>query len=296
MSHRPDPFDALSALGQTRPTSAAQERMRAGAWARVETPERRGLGRILVLVAAAAAALALAIGFGAGTLDAPQSEATGPRAQQIQIGAHRVTAQATAVLEILSADPNAAVVRLDAGRADFDIEPLNGGFFRIEAPWARVEVIGTRFSVVAGPDCTEVSVREGTVRVTGADRVVALTAHERARFCTASDAGAPGQALVITENEADVDLEPVAAVAGEALVHGALDRIGRGVSLDVAAQDLEHYLQRWPEGLFAEEAMFHAALLAHRRGSADARKLAKRFVDRFPGSRRVEGLRPILAP
>ncbi len=299
MSHTPDPLDALANLGQAQPTSAARERIRAGAWAQIQTPQRNRVPWVAALAASVSCAAAVFFWPAANTTRTIQ-----PRPELVSIGNHQISKDPGTTMTVVNPDPQATVVRLEAGRAEFAIEPLDGGFFKIQAPRARVEVIGTKFTVDVGLDCTEIRVSEGKVRVTGQDRVLALTANEQARFCASfADAGASVSTSANTANAGrpeTVPEVPVAAVApevgvaGEALIHGALDRIGRGVALDAAAGDLEHYLERWPDGLFVEEAMFHAALLAQRRKAADARDLAQRFQKRFPGSRRVERLREAL--
>src|SRR5690606_34496484 len=90
-----------------------------------------------------------------------------------------------ASLRVEGADSLLTELRLLAGEATFEVEPLGPGEgFRVRTDEVLVEVVGTRFTVRAQERCSEVLVAQGRVRVStvrGAGRILGVGAEER--FC-----------------------------------------------------------------------------------------------------------------
>jgi transmembrane sensor len=79
----------------------------------------------------------------------------------------RVELARGARLQTLGNDGEAVTLRLDRGRAAFDVTPGGPRSWVVEAGLARVEVVGTRFTVERGSEQVEVTVERGAVRVVG---------------------------------------------------------------------------------------------------------------------------------
>jgi len=264
--------DPLAALRDARPAPSVEHRIVEGAMARAAGPQRRTWSLALAGVAVAAAAVLLTFalrpaGEPPGAL-APAVDAPTPvvRTETPQMR-YQVTEGADAVFRVETPVPNQTVVHLSAGTASFAVEPVPpGGFFAVETPHGRVEVVGTRFSVTVGERCTRVAVTEGKVRVRREADAVLVPAGETREICR----GGP---------------------AGEAVMRAALQDLAGGRTAAARAR-LEGYLAAWPDGLFAEEALFHLALLARREGDAQAAAAATtRYLTRFPSGHRADRLR-----
>ncbi len=216
---------------------------------------------------------------GGGLAPAPIAvHASGADAAEVALGAHRVHLAPESRVELTRVPgPDVDIdvdVALAAGSAEFAVAPLAAGHgFRVATDTVLVEVVGTRFTVVITDDCTAVAVTEGVVRVTPASGDAAeLTAGARHTYCPA----AAGDG----------------AVAGERWVREALVLASEKRDAARATILLERYLTHHERGVFAEDAMFHLSLLYHQQGrSDDARRLARHFAERFPGTRRAERLR-----
>lgn len=68
----------------------------------------------------------------------------------------------------LASTPNEFAVLLERGRVDVEVTPGGPRRWIVEAKWARIEVVGTRFSVEREAERVRVNVREGVVVVRGA--------------------------------------------------------------------------------------------------------------------------------
>ncbi len=250
-------MDALHALRGVEAPAAVQRRIAAGAAEGLATPPRRGWTfPALALAAAAVAAVVL-----------------WPRPQRVELGAHQIVVAEGSALQVVDPRPQQAELSLSAGGADFAVEPIaEGGHFRVQTPHALVEVVGTRFRVEAG-ECTRVKVTEGAVRVRHAEGEVLLRPGDERRFCGARPKGLPGTALM----------------------REALDLIASGQAPDRAQSLLRKYLKAHPRGGFAEDALYHLALLQARGGAkVEARASAERFLRRYGGSHRAPRMRALL--
>jgi transmembrane sensor len=156
---------------------ATEERLAAG-WEAVRTRRdaaRRGVPRAPLAMAAAAAAL-LAIG-GAWLLrpdDAPRALTMadgavldgllGPGVTDLS-DASRIAVAEEGRLEVLESSADRVHLRLDEGRARFQVTPNGPRRWRIEAGIAAVEVVGTVFSVDRRDGGVRVEVERGIVLV-----------------------------------------------------------------------------------------------------------------------------------
>jgi len=183
------------------------------------------------------------------------------------VGPHRVEVAGGGSVHFDAVDPGAAELRVAAGRATFEVEPLGAGeSFRVRTDQVLVEVVGTRFEVGVEGNCSRVAVTEGRVRVTGPDGISELGVGDSARFCA---------------RPAGVD----------ALVREAVVLVSRGEDLGRAVELLERYRTLAAGGPLEEEALFYLTLARARQGEhAKAAALARTFRERFPESPRVERL------
>ncbi len=140
------------------------------------------------LVAAAAALVAFVVGRDASP--APLALASGApfnalegRVTELDDGS-RITRFDGAEAEVLEASGQRVVLRLVRGRVRFEVTPGGPRRWIVEAGAARVEVVGTVFSVDRGDDGVAVDVERGVVLVRAdelPDGVRRLTAGERVR-------------------------------------------------------------------------------------------------------------------
>jgi ferric-dicitrate binding protein FerR (iron transport regulator) len=137
-----------------------------------------------------------------------------------------------------------------------------------------VQVVGTRFQVTSLPSCTVVAVEEGKVQVTDAEgRSDAVASGERRTFC------APPAKIAM-------DDEP-----GTEQIREALVLVSSGKDLERAARMLAEYREQHPDGVFAEEALFHLCVIDLRLSRVQqAAELSEAFARRFPNSPRARTL------
>ncbi len=119
-------------------------------------------------------------------------------------------------------------VTLVRGQALFDVRHRNGDPFTVAAGSARIQVVGTRFSVDLLPSRTVVGVEEGAVQVHG-------------------DAGAPG-VLLHPDQQVSVDDGRVGAVAGLPAGQASAWLTGRLSVQAVPFTDLAAMLERSARG------------------------------------------------
>jgi hypothetical protein len=167
-------------------------------------------------------------------------------------------------------------VVVDRGSASFDVEPLGEGRFMVDTPHARVEVIGTRFTVTVQDrhPCTDVSVARGVVQAAVlpvGDRVV-LRRGQSHTLCLAPS--------------------PTSNHDPERELQQALRLLVSGKDYPQVARSLTSYLRRHPNGVFAEDALFHLIFVRQRLGQEpEARRLAKDFLVRFSEGERARRVR-----
>jgi ferric-dicitrate binding protein FerR (iron transport regulator) len=199
---------------------------------------------------------------------------TGASATHLALGPHRADIAPRSRLERMPGQGADVDLVLTTGKVELTVAPLPAGHgFRVATEAALVEVVGTRFTVAIEDGCTWVAVSEGVVRVTPASSDSdELRAGARRTYCGAG-AGESHE-------------------AGERWVRAALVQVSEGRDLGRATTLLERYLAHHADGVFAEDAMFHLALLYRGQGrDADAARLTQRFLERFPDSARAERLR-----
>lgn len=192
------------------------------------------------------------------------------------LGPHGATLAAGTRVLLQRAAPDDARLLVRKGRAEFRVQPLRaGGSFVVRTRLIRVDVVGTRFVVASGERCSQVRVIEGRVRVTvrGSGEVQRLHATEERTFC---------------------DVSPLSEGLGEGgmMVRRALHLLADGKQVQQADRLLTEYLDRYPRGPFAQEALFHQVFARRRLGKQqEARALAREFVRRFPSTPRAARLR-----
>jgi hypothetical protein len=199
---------------------------------------------------------------------------TGAGAEHLALGPHRADIAPHSRVELMPGQGADVDLVLTAGKVELAVDPLPAGHgFRVATAAALVEVVGTRFTVAIEDGCTWVAVSEGVVRVTPASSDIdELRAGSRRTYCGATAAENPE--------------------AGERWVREALVQVSAGRDLARATTLLERYLAHHEGGVFAEDAMFHLALLYRgQERDADAARLIDRFLERFPHSDRAERLR-----
>lgn len=273
---RDDAPTPLAALRDARPSPSVEQRIVDGAMGRALAPRRRRAAPLLFAAAAAAAAVWLLTRPPAPTsapsvAPAPESLASRAPIEPPAAVRHQMTHGKGAVFEVQTPTPERTEVQLTAGEAQFAVEPLPpGGVFAVQTPHARVEVVGTAFSVNVADGCSLVTVTEGRVRIRQGDAVRFVSAGERHRACPR-------------------------AAAGERWVQAGLAHLVAGRSAEGVAE-LERYVRAHPRGPLAEEALFHLTLAAHRSGDQAAlSSAAQRYLARFAKTARADRVRALIA-
>lgn len=272
--HRDTGPAPLQALRDARPSPSVEQRIVDGAMGRALAPRRRRLAPVVFAAATAAAAVWLFT----RPAETPQTTPAAPTSTALQSAPappvevrHRMTHGKDAVFQVETPSPDRTEVQLTAGQAQFEVEPLPpGGIFAVQTPHARIEVVGTAFTIDVSGGCSAVSVSEGRVRVRQGDAVRFVSAGERHRACPR-------------------------AAAGERQVQSGLAHLVAGRTAEGVAE-LERYVAAHPRGPLAEEALYHLALAADRAGDAAALERAvSRYLERFPRSARAERVRGLWA-
>lgn len=194
--------------------------------------------------------------------------------ERLALGAHRVDIAPHSRVEVMPSQGADVDLVLASGKVDLAVDPLPAGHgFRVATSAALVEVVGTQFTVALEDGCTWVAVSEGVVRVTPANGDIdELRAGARRTYCSEVAAESPE--------------------AGERWVREALVQVSTGRDPARATALLERYLAHHAGGVFAEDAMFHLGMLYREQGRrADAARVIRRFLERFPDSSRAERLR-----
>ncbi|AKU92874.1 FecR family protein [Vulgatibacter incomptus] len=292
------PIESLRALADARPTDAATRRIVEGALRASKMGESRApssplFGKWMVPAFAAAAVAVVAVvgaqsdrqpeGLGeqGRHMAAAKADLRFPEKGSVQeasesetrfgVGPHRIAIEPGGRLRVELAEPNATELRVEQGRAHFDVEHLSTGQrFLVRTEQVLVEVVGTRFSVSSAGTCSVVAVDEGRVRITDAQGVQRfLSAGGEHRFCG--------------------DRKGTEA---EGLLREALVLVSSGNELEKAAGLLSRFRSANPGGILGEEALYHLCLVEARLGHADkARALGDEFFASFPDSDRAERLR-----
>ncbi len=194
------------------------------------------------------------------------------------------------------------VVSLERGSADFAVPPRQGRPpFVVQAGGARVEVVGTRFSVAREGDDVAVEVDAGVVQVTRGGDSTRVRAGERWPAAERRPAG-PTAAPRTTEAEppASVDSPP----AGDRHRPGppppdAASLFERAQSLEAADPAQATRLYRRVSrggGPWAANALYAWARLEVERGrTAEARQLLGRYLERHPNGPNATDARDLLA-
>jgi outer membrane protein assembly factor BamD (BamD/ComL family) len=245
-------------------------------------------------------------------------------AMVLRIGPHEVTIIGDTRLDLTALDRTGLSFGIDRGRARFDVAHLAPGErFTVTADGLTVEVVGTRFEVYFEGDCPAVSVDEGKVRASFRKEIFFIVAGASQRFCVSVDsepaslastaaadspAGAQKADLKTLALQGDTDDEMAEALAvdrasaadtgtaagappskkapvseEERLYLEALASRVRG-DLELASEQMAGYLEKYPDGAFAEEALFSLVRLDYRRSVyAEVQKRGASYIDRYPG-------------
>lgn len=274
-------FEVLGRLVGAEPSRSVHNRIVRGALVRASKPRHRWRWIAGVSIANATALLLVWAVWvrspahqpiGAGFVHTPEVAAA-----RYSIGHSELDVSAGADLRVERATSKRVSLLLTAGRLVANVEPLAPGrSFEVRSPHGVVRVVGTRFAVEVR-DCTYVSVSKGTVLIEGD------TDTEARRVSSGQQ-----QALCPRDETLPIDHH------GRAWVREAIDLINRGEDPDAATRLLERYLETYPSGLFAEEAMFHLVFLLESRGRhPEAASMVTRFLETFPNSRRSNSLRDL---
>ncbi len=243
-------------------------------------------------------------------------------AASLDLGPHRISVREGSRLELRDLERGAVDLEIERGGARFAVAHLaRDERFAVAAGGLTVEVVGTRFEVSFDRGCPAVSVEEGRVRAAFGDGISFVTAGESRRFCEADEIGAALRAPVLTEKVprstapkmstgstastvSTTSTDPAAAQPPvplpiseeERLYRDALDSRARG-DLTLASTQMAGYVARYPDGTFAEEALFSLVRLGYRRHAVDE-VLARGadYLGRYPSrSAKTDEVRILLA-
>jgi ferric-dicitrate binding protein FerR (iron transport regulator)/outer membrane protein assembly factor BamD (BamD/ComL family) len=252
-------------------------------------------------------------------LDAGSAIATGPNsAAVVRVGRHEVTIIGDTRLDLAAIDSAGLRFGVDRGRARFDVARLAPGErFTVIADGLTVEVVGTRFDVYFDGACPAVAVEEGRVRTSFRAAAAIVAAGASRRFCAptgaalaspateqpanvplGTDAAAPSPHPARTGADAAEIAAPIASstsaaetgtAAGapqseeERLYLEALAARVRG-DLPLAVAQMAEYLERYPDGAFAEEALFSLVRIEYRRRAfAEVQRRGASYLERYRG-------------
>jgi len=324
---RSEPNTALlrRALGDARPPRSVEQRIVAGAMARLAAAPRKSRWHLVAGGAALSATALAGVLFMVSTptsIDAPAGRPTLPvaiaptpvittvaaghqhrataAATSYRIGEHQIRVGSKTEMRFVETSPTGVALQLEAGNVRCAVEPLpSGGVFAVQTPRLRVEVVGTLFEVDSDGRCSRVRVSEGRVRVSGAgldagvrllgagDEVVQCDEEPDAEVASATP---PPPAAASRAPQRRI----VSAPSGGEVIRAGLASLAAGESR-AAVDAFERYLSDHPGGDFAEEALFHLAFSYRRLGEpAAARRVTARFIKQFPNGRRADRLRRAL--
>ena len=182
-------------------------------------------------------------------------------------------------IRLKSTSTKAAKFVLHRGSSEFVVQPLaKGESFAVETDHALVEVVGTRFRVTVDNNCTRLRVVRGAVRFTD-------TSTSKAELVRR------GQDRSICRT-VETKAKPLSISKGARWMRQAMTLLMEGKDLEKAARILRRYLDRYPRGSFAEEALFHLIFANQRLGNKrEAAALSAEFLVRFPDTRRAARVR-----
>jgi ferric-dicitrate binding protein FerR (iron transport regulator) len=256
-------------------------------------------------------------------LDGESTITTSPlSAVVLRVGPHEITVTGDTRFDLASLDRAALRFGIDRGRARFDVARLAPGErFTVTAGGLTAEVVGTRFDVFFENGCPAVSVDEGELRTAFREEIFSVAAGASRRFCEPT--GAEGEPLAAGASErppagaepfgpialaprGDTDGDPPEARAlaraaspdtgaaaapppaeapvseEERLYLEALESRVRG-DLPLAAKQMAEYLEKHPDGEFAEEALFSLVRLEYRqRDFGEVRTRGDEYLERNP--------------
>jgi len=235
-AHMADGADGDEPVGQTA-GGRADRAPRAPA-SQQRTPARRWARRLV--------GVALVVGLAvAGVLLWPQGPSTttvtvADGAVQVKTLGEgttmRLVGPATATYPTADAQRPVREVRLDDGRAYFDVQPRSDASFVVETPTATATVLGTQFGVTTRADTTEVVLATGSVRVdapdNAADGGVVLEPGQRS-WVTAETAPASPESVDLTRALEWTGLFVVRSVPIEVIA----DRLGRRYNVQIAVDE-----------------------------------------------------------
>ena len=169
---------------------------------------------------------------------------------------------AAASITVLADQPERLELSLERGRAVASVTPRSGeGRFTIRTPHAVVVVVGTRFTVDAGPNRTRLDVAEGKVRFTPlGEPTREVTGGGSAEWPVAAAASST------PEKSRNVDLVPVADADADGAVPGT--SFGREPTLRQVAATTAKERVSLLRFVVPAGRITHAELVLHRRGGA----------------------------
>ncbi len=304
---------ALAALGLRGPlvrltSTSLDERRVLGMWQSIERRARIGAApRVLLAPRALALAASLALLLLCWSLwpsrsDAPPGPlltASGQRFESAEAGAQgpervafadgsQIELAAGARLEGLAATASELVLLLRRGEARFSVTPGGPRRWLIEARGARVEVVGTVFSITSRPGVFAVQVESGVVLVRSAllaDGVQRLSAGQALRL----DVGQEPAAAEVEPEEGEVPEQPAGTSPEPAAQAGtsALEDRARSTERRPRARPAPAPARPLPARARAAESArsLWTRVDAARRASdaAGAARLLKQLIDEYPG-------------
>jgi ferric-dicitrate binding protein FerR (iron transport regulator)/outer membrane protein assembly factor BamD (BamD/ComL family) len=241
----------------------------------------------------------------------------------LRVGPHEVTVKGDTRFDLASLDRAALRFGIDWGRAHFDVAHLAPGErLAVTAGGLTVEVVGTRFDVFFDGGCPAVSVDEGELRASFRKEVSSVAAGASRRFCEPASSESAAVAATVSpdspvgtdgaglktlalQGDADGDTNEAKILSGasaadtgtaagapppdkapiseeERVYLEALASRVRG-DLALASAQMADYLERYPSGAFAEEALFSLVRLDYRRSVyAEVQERGASYLERYP--------------
>lgn len=257
-----------------------------------------------VAVLSAAVAMLSMVGFGAFEREAPRPATThstrfhgGPEGAEVALDDIRLVLGANSEGLAVGGSDVGWVVALDEGRVEFVVASrAERPPFVVQAADTRVEVVGTRFSVVRHASHVEVAVDDGIVRVTHDGQVQELRAGERWATALEPSSTPTNETRETTvTSEANDGSEPAPPTMHRPSDTAAYERAAALEAEDPAAAIRLYRRLARGGGPWAEAALFARARLEMETGNIQGGSRAlQRYLRRYPNGINAQDARFLL--
>lgn len=283
--------EMLRKMGTSRPPPVVEQRIIASSMEFVARPKRSYMAYWLCASGAVVATfVAVLMAYPKVTAVSPPPVdvvlQTSGETKRWSAAGHIIDQQVRSSIRFDSVGQGSVVLTVLDGDVSIGVAALaSDAHFVVNTPQVRFEVLGTAFTVAVDERCSVVDLSEGQLAatVTGSGAQSVLRAPTEKSFCREDQSDDPVEQ--VDDNGDD----------GAALVRSAMALLIGGEQLPEAERLLQEYQQKYPGGLYEQEALFHLCAIKLKLGDrSEAQRIADDFFQRFPESRRSKRLREML--